>query len=413
MADASDVPHPELVEGCGMAFGLDFQWGTSVRSRRAAAHMKHIVVLGAGMVGSAIAADLCRDYRVTAVDASQERVEALADEHPAAGEVADLSRAEIVQRVVRDADLVIGAVPGFMGFATLRAVIKAGKNVVDISFFGENPFELDALAQAHSVTAVVDCGVAPGLSNMVLGYHAPRMTVESFRCLVGGLPAVRTLPWQYKAPFSPIDVLEEYSRPARLVERGEIITRPALSEPELVEIAQIGTLEAFNTDGLRSLLVTMRQVPNMAEKTLRYPGHIDLVRALREGGFLSRELISAGESQVRPIDVTAALLFQQWRLGRGEPEFTAMEITVRGQADGTPREHVYRLLDRTDERTGTSSMARTTGYTCTAAARLVLEGRFTRTGICPPEYLGADETCFKRVLADLAARGVRVDRSVS
>ena len=122
-----------------------------------------------------------------------------------------------------------------------------------------------------------------------------------------------------------------------------IVTRPALSEPELVEIAQIGTLEAFNTDGLRSLLVTMRQVPNMAEKTLRYPGHIDLVRALRESGFLSQEPITAGGSQVRPIDVTAALLFQQWRLGRGEPEFTAMEISVRGQEDGTPREYVPAL----------------------------------------------------------------------
>jgi lysine 6-dehydrogenase len=374
--------------------------------------MKRIVVLGAGMVGSAIAADLCREYRVTAVDASRERVEALAAEHPLTGQVADLSRAEIVRSVVRDADLVIGAVPGFMGFATLQAIIDAGKNVVDISFFGEDPFALDALAQAHGVTAVVDCGVAPGLSNMVLGYHAPRMTVEAFRCLVGGLPAVRTWPWQYKAPFSPIDVLEEYTRPARLVEHGAIVTRPALSEPEPVEIAGVGTLEAFNTDGLRSLLVTMRQVPNMAEKTLRYPGHIDLVRALRESGFLSQEPITAGDSQVRPIDVTAALLFQQWRLGRGEPEFTAMEITVHGQEGETPREYVYRLLDRTDERTGTSSMARTTGYTCAAAARLVLEGRFTRVGICPPEYVGADETCFERVLADLAARGVQVERAL-
>jgi saccharopine dehydrogenase-like NADP-dependent oxidoreductase len=339
-------------------------------------------------------------------------VDALAAEHPLTGEVADLSRAEEVARVVRDADLVIGAVPGFMGFATLRSIIEAGKNVVDISFFGEDPFALDALAQARGVTAVVDCGVAPGLSNMVLGYHAPRMAVDSFRCLVGGLPAVRTLPWQYKAPFSPIDVLEEYTRPARLVEHGRIVTRPALSEPEPVEIAQVGTLEAFNTDGLRSLLVTMPQVPNMVEKTLRYPGHIDLVRALRESGFLGQEPIAAGSAQVRPIDVTSALLFQQWRLDRGEPEFTAMEITVRGQAGEAPREYVYRLLDRTDERTGASSMARTTGYTCTAAARLVIEGRFTRTGICPPEYVGADGSCFERVLADLAARGVKVERAV-
>ena len=374
--------------------------------------MKHIVVLGAGMVGSAIAADLCREYRVSAVDTSRQRVEALAAEHPLTPQVADLSRAEVVAGVIRDADLVIGAVPGFMGFATLQAVLRGGKNVVDISFFDEDPFALDALAQAQGVTAVVDCGVAPGLSNMVLGYHAARMAVESFRCLVGGLPAVRTWPWQYKAPFSPIDVLEEYTRPARLMERGEIVTRPALSEPEPVEIAQIGTLEAFNTDGLRSLLTTMRGIPSMVEKTLRYPGHIDLVRALRESGFLGREPITAGGGRVRPIDVTAALLFQQWRLGRGEPEFTAMEITVRGQEGETLREYVYRLLDRTDEHTGTSSMARTTGYTCTAAARLVLEGRFARAGICPPEYVGADEVCFERVLADLAARGVRVERTV-
>ena len=373
--------------------------------------MKHIVLLGAGMVGSAIAADLCREYRVTAVDAGRQRVEALAAEHPLTPQVADLSRAAVVAEVIRDADLVIGAVPGFMGFATLQAVLRGGKNVVDISFFDEDPFALDALAQAQGLTAVVDCGVAPGLSNMVLGYHASRMAVDSFRCLVGGLPAVRTWPWQYKAPFSPIDVLEEYTRPARLVEHGAMVTRPALSEPEPVEVAQIGTLEAFNTDGLRSLLTTMRGIPNMVEKTLRYPGHIDLVRALRESGFLGREPIAAGGIQVRPIDVTAALLFQEWRLARGEPEFTALEITVRGQEAGAPRAYVYHLLDRTDERTGTSSMARTTGYTCTSVARLVLEGRFTRLGICPPEYVGADKRCFEQVLADLAERGVRVVRS--
>lgn len=372
--------------------------------------MSQIVVLGAGMVGSAIAADLCRNHRVTAVDASRAQVEALASRHPVTPAVADLADAGAVAAACRGADLVIGAVPGFMGYATLRAVIAAGVNVVDISFFDEDPFELDALARSSGVTAVVDCGVAPGLGNLILGYHAGRMTVERFHCLVGGLPARRTWPWQYKAPFSPVDVLEEYTRPARLVEAGCIVTRPALSEPELVEIDPVGTLEAFNTDGLRTLLKTMA-VPNMAEKTLRYPGHIEIVRALRESGFLSREPLRIGDAAVRPIDVTAALLFQQWRLAPGEPEFTAMQVTVSGQADGAARQHVYRLFDRTDVRTGTSSMARTTGYTCTAVARLVLDGVFARPGICPPEYVGADEVCFRRVLADLAEHGVAVEHS--
>jgi saccharopine dehydrogenase-like NADP-dependent oxidoreductase len=245
---------------------------------------------------------------------------------------------------------------------------------------------------------------------MVLGYHAGRMAVDSFRCLVGGLPVRRSWPWQYKAPFSPIDVLEEYTRPARLVEGGEVVVKPALSDPELVEIEPVGMLEAFNTDGLRSLLVTTR-VPHMAEKTLRYPGHIEYIRVLRDSGFFGEAPITAGGVQVRPIDVAAALLFPQWHLEPAEPEFTVMEITVRGRADGRPQEFAYRLFDRTDERTGTSSMARTTGYTCTAVARLVAEGAFRRAGICPPEYVGADEACFERVLAGLRARGVNLSRT--
>ncbi len=371
--------------------------------------MKKVVVLGAGMVGSAIAADLCREYAVIAVDADAGRLAALAAAHPLATAVADLRDPAAVRAVVADADLAIGAAPGFMGFATLRAIIEAGVNAVDISFFDQDPFELDALAQAAGVTAVTDAGVAPGLSNLTLGYEASRMAVTSFRCLVGGLPERRSWPWQYKAPFSPIDVLEEYTRPARLMEHGAVVVKPALSEPELVEIEPVGTLEAFNTDGLRTLLRTM-PVPDMAEKTLRYPGHIEYVRVLRESGFLSSDPVTVGGVTVRPIDLAAALLFPQWRLAPAEREFTAMEITIRGQAGGGERTVVYRLFDRTDPATGTSSMARTTGYTCTAIARLVLAGAFIRPGICPPEYVGAAPGCFERVVADLAARGVELHK---
>lgn len=367
-----------------------------------------IVVLGAGMVGSAIAADLCREHAVTAADRDDGRLAALAARHPLAVQAADLTDPAAIRRVIRNADLVIGAVPGFMGYATLRTVIEAGKNVVDISFFDEDPFDLDALAQAQGVTAAVDCGVAPGLSNMILGYHAPRMAVQGFRCLVGGLPVKRSWPWQYKAPFSPIDVLEEYTRPARVMENGIVVTKPALSDSELVEIEPVGALEAFNTDGLRTLLKTAA-VPNMVEKTLRYPGYIEYVRVLRESGFLDKEPIHVGDVAVRPIDVAAALLFPRWRLAEGEAEFTALHATVWGQEDGQARRYVYRLFDRTDLQTGVSSMARTTGYTCTAVARLVLGGQFTRKGICPPEYVGADERCFQAVLADLAAHGVNLD----
>lgn len=366
--------------------------------------MKKVTVLGAGMVGSAIGADLARECAVTVVDADPGRLQQLAAGHPVAAYRANLRDPQAVRDAVAGADLVIGAVPGWMGFATLRTIIESGVNAVDISFFGEDPFELDAAARAAGVTAVTDAGVAPGLSNLILGYEAGRMAVDSFRCLVGGLPVRRQWPWQYKAPFSPVDVFEEYTRPARLVEGGAVVVKPALSDPELVEIDPIGTLEAFNTDGLRTLLRTM-PVPQMAEKTLRYPGHTEYVRVLVEGGFLGVDPVQVGDVAVRPVDLAAALLFPQWRLEAGEPEFTAMEITLTGHADGASRTAIYRLFDRTEGH-GPSSMARTTGYTCTAIARLVLAGLFQQPGICPPEHVGAAPGCFDRVVADLAARGV-------
>ena len=232
--------------------------------------MKHIVVLGGGRVGAAMARDLAPDFRVTVADLSLDTLGRL--EAGGLGvRQADLASPEGVKAAVADADLVVGAVPGFMGFRTMRSVLEAGKDIVDISFYEEDPFELDALAKSQGRIALMDCGIAPGCGNIILGDLERRLdSVQSWECLVGGLPVLRSWPWEYKAGFSPIDVLEEYTRPARLVEHGEIVTRPALSEPELVEVARIGTLEAFNTDGLRSLLTTMRGIPNMVEKPALY-----------------------------------------------------------------------------------------------------------------------------------------------
>jgi len=369
--------------------------------------MKTVVVLGAGMVGNAIARDLYGQYLVTSVDSDAERLIPLKTHYPIQTLQADLSDPKQIQGIVRSADLVIGALPGHMGFESLKTVIASGKNTVDISFFSEDPFDLDAAAKRKNVTAIVDCGVAPGMSNMILGYHQTSMAVESFECFVGGLPFARNWPYQYKAPFSPIDVLEEYTRPARIVVNGNVVTRPALSEPELVEFGGIGTLEAFNTDGLRTLLKTM-SVPDMKEKTLRYPGHIELIRVLRETGFLDKHPVEIDGVQIRPLDLTTRLLFPKWKLGENEPEFTAMKITLRGRKNDRYTEIVYRLFDQSDLVARISSMARTTGYTCTAVARLVLEGRWNRKGIVPPEWIGAVPDCFEGVMAELKGKNIRI-----
>jgi saccharopine dehydrogenase-like NADP-dependent oxidoreductase len=368
--------------------------------------MQKIIVLGAGLVGGAMAADLSKKFEVTSADANPEALKKLAEKHKIKTLQADLSNADALRKAVADCDLVVGALPGFMGFQALKTCIEAGKNVVDISFFPEDPFLLDDLAQKHNVTAVVDCGVAPGMGNIILGYHHARMQVTRFQCLVGGLPEVREWPWEYKAVFSPIDVIEEYIRPARYIEGGKMIVREALSDPELLHFDGVGTLESFNTDGLRSLMKTMPDVPNMIEKTLRYPGCIEYLRVLRAAGFFSYEPVEINGQRVRPVDVTARLLFPQWKLKPGESDLTIMRIEVEGTENGMPKTYTYHLLDRYDAATDTISMARTTGYTCTAVANLVLSGQFDRKGICPPEYIGETEKHFHFVRQYLADRGV-------
>ena len=366
--------------------------------------MNKITVLGAGMVGGAIAVDLSKDHEVTLCDISEERLKKISSGTNIIIKQADLSDNKQVSDAVKNADIVVGAVPGFMGFRTLQTTIEEGKNVVDISFFDEDPFGLDELAKNKGVTAVVDCGVAPGLSNIILGYYNSQMKIDSFECYVGGLPVERKWPYEYKAPFSPPDVIEEYTRPARIKENGEIITRPALSDPELME-TEAGTLEAFNTDGLRSLLVTMK-ISDMKEKTLRYPGHIELMRVLRETGFFSKEEIEIDGKMVRPLDLSSRLLFPLWKLGDGEEEFTFLKVVIKGEG----KEIEYSLFDKYDKVTHTSSMARTTGYTCAAAVNLILKGQYNRKGISPPEYLGSEGICFDGVVKYLSARNIKINR---
>ena len=366
--------------------------------------MKKIVVLGAGRVGAAIALDLSKEHEVTSVDYNREALRML-EKHSVKTYQTDLSDAQNVRNAVKSYDLVVSAVPGFMGFETLKTIIDAGKNVVDIAFFPENPFDLDALAKEKGVTVVVDAGVAPGMGNIILGYHNARMKVERYECLVGGLPVVREWPYEYKAVFSPIDVIEEYIRPARYVQNGKLVVRDALSDTELVYFDGIGTLESWNSDGLRSLIDTM-DIPDMIEKTLRYPGTVEYLRVLRDTGFFSYDEVEVKGQKIRPIDLTAKLLFPKWQLKDGEEDYTVMRIVVEGVANDKQKKYRYDLLDRYDKESKTISMARTTGYTATAVANLILKGMYQNPGINPPEYVGVEEENFRFIVDYLLARKV-------
>lgn len=365
--------------------------------------MKKIAVLGAGMVGRTIAKDLSQHFQVTAFDINEANLTILHEQQPAiAIEKFDLCDYAHYPKMLQGFDMVVLAVPGHMGYSALQQIIRSGKNVVDISFFPEDPFQLHQIAKEHGVTAIVDCGVAPGMSNLIVGRYNAIMKIDSFEIYVGGLPQKPEPPFLYKAPFSPIDVIEEYTRPARLMENGEIITKPALTDRSLKHFEGVGMLEAFNTDGLRSLLYTMPHIPNQKEQTLRYPGHIDLIIALEQSGFFSTNSMNINGQDIIPINVTAKLLLDQWKLEENEPELTIMQVIIHGEGKSIE----YNLLDKYDPVTKTSSMSRSTGYTCTAAVHMLNEGLFTEKGVFAPETVGGNEACFSFILEYLKARHV-------
>jgi saccharopine dehydrogenase-like NADP-dependent oxidoreductase len=370
--------------------------------------MNNVIVLGAGMVGSAMAVDMAKKHKVTLTDLDNSVLEKVKNSHSELNiRQLDVTNSGLLQSTIKEFDLVICAVPGFLGFQTLKLIIEAEMNVIDISFFPENSLDLHELAKEKGVTAIVDCGVAPGMDNIILGYYNERMKLTDFECLVGGLPKTKKWPFCYKAPFSPIDVIEEYTRPARYVEHSQEVVREPLTDCEYVEFDGVGTLESFNSDGLRSIIYTMPHIPNMKEKTLRYPGHVEYVRVLKESGFFNPEKVDIKGQQISPLDFTSKILFDEWKLGDTEEELTVMRVTVKGEnQDGVVETIEYNLHDEYCNETNVSSMARTTGYTATAAANMFLEGLFSEKGVFPPELVGKYEVCFNYFMKYLEERNI-------
>lgn len=368
--------------------------------------MSKIIVFGAGLIGRAIALDLASEHQITCVDLNKNALAKLKKQNSEVNTVNyDLSKENNYSELVKNFDLVISAMPGYLGFNTLKKILLAGKNVVDASSFPENCFDLDHLAKKNEVFAVVDCGLAPGMDNIILGHLDTKMEVNKFECLVGGLPVKRHWPFNFRSLFSPIDVLQEYTGPARYVENGEVVEREALSDCELMEIKRVGTLEAFNTDGLRTLIKTMDHIPYMKEKTLRYPGHCEYIQVLKASGFFSSEPLELNGIEFSPIEVSARILEENWKLASNEEEFTVVRTTIEGDENGKKRRYIYRMLDKTDRQSEISSMARSNGYTATAVTNFVLQNKL-QAGICAPETLGAIDGAFKFILAYLEQRDI-------
>jgi lysine 6-dehydrogenase len=369
------------------------------------------VVLGGGVVGEAVAWDLSRMEPVadvTVVDVDGDRLDALRRRLGVATQQADVRDLDVVARLVTGADVSVGTLPSTLALGVIGRLAALGRPHVDVSFLAQDPRTCDALARASGTTIVYDCGVAPGLSHLLVGDSVRQLARTTLvRIDVGGLPLEPRPPFLYKAPFAPADVIEEYTRPARLVRGGQVITLPALSEPATVDVPGVGRLEAFNTDGLRSLVDTI-EADAMVERTLRYPGHLAAMRVLSDAGFFASTPVLLRGQTVVPRELASAVIFPQWQYAPGERDLTVLRVDVAGVTpDGTPHTMTWSLIDRRDVDSPLSSMARTTGFPAAIAARWLHEGRFATPGVHPPEQLGLDGHA-AAMLEALAARGIDV-----
>lgn len=371
------------------------------------------LILGCGNIGSVIAMDLAdsvKDVKIAVADKEGRRAKAVA------------SKMEGVDWLTIDAedydglvdtfygfDLVVGALPGDYGQQSMEAAIEALTDMVDVSFAPEDPLELDEAAKEGGVTIVPDCGVAPGLSNILVGFASASLdSVRDVHVMVGGLPRYPFPPLGYTITWSAEGLIDEYTRRPRIIEEGRIIEVPPLSDLEEVEFPDVGILEAFYTDGLRTLLHTIQNAESMWEKTLRYPGHAEKILLLKDLGFFDSEPLSVEGAKVTPRTLTSRLLERSLRRPEVE-DILAMTVDVYGESRGRDIRFKYRVLDHYDRMKGVTAMARTTAYTASIVARKLAQGAIKEKGVIPPDRLGMDRALFRDILSELRARGVLVE----
>ena len=373
------------------------------------------VQIGAGLVGSIIAADMSRSFDVTVVDLNEKALSTIREDHPKiTTAVCSCTDPVCLSPLIRDADVVTAGVPGKFGRKMMETVIRAGKNMADISFMPEDFEELDGLAKEYGVTAVPDIGVAPGMSNFLVGRGAALLDeVEDAVIYVGGIPHKPVPPFNYQITWSAADVIEEYTRPARYVKDHSPVVCEAMGELYEKEFPKAGLLETFITDGLRSLIKNIK-AKNMEERTMRWPGHVAQMRLLREMGLFDEEKRDLGGVEVVPRDIACDLLFPMWKMEpeKGDRDLTIMQVEVSGYKGRDLVTYTWDLWDIFDEKTWKNSMGRCTGFSCSIFAQAIVKGLIKEKGVIAPEKLAASDELYNFVMAEQRSHGIDYKESV-
>ena len=338
-----------------------------------------ILIIGAGNIGRAVAYDLSKEFELAAVDVSEENLAKI--EKYAKPIKFNVTKEDVVS-LMKKYELIVDTLPGKFGFQILKSAIKASVDIVDVSFMPEDPLHLQG-----NITAVVDAGFAPGLSNILLGHiYSALGELDEGMIRVGGLPKNPEPPLYYNATWSPEDLIEEYTRKARIIKNGGLIEVDPLENIHNVSLEGY-EFEEFPSDGLRSLLYTV-QARNMEERTLRWPGHLKKMKFLKDLGFFKEEN--------RDTTLKVLLSFM-----KNSKDFCIMEVY------GKKGNKIMRYIMK-DEAREFSSMARVTGYTASTISKMVLNGRLER-GILPPEYIGMRKELFKYALESLKNKGIKIE----
>lgn len=373
-----------------------------------------VLILGCGNIGSVAAEDLAKSIssiQVVIADKNETRANEVA-ERIGGSNVSwiqlDATNPSKLANALKDFDLVMGFLPGKLGYRLAKACIDAGKDLVDVSYMSENPLALTDNAIKANVTIAPDCGLAPGISNILVGHAAAELDkVQTVHIMVGGLPEKPVPPLDYVITWSPENLIDEYMRKASIVKEGKIIEVEALSGLEEIEFPEFGKLEAFYTDGLRTLPQTITDAYDMWEKTLRYPGHAEKIKLLKTLGFFEEEQIDVDCVSVSPRKLTVKLFEQKLR----KPEvkdIVALKVEVSGVKNGRQARYVYHLLDHYDEKRGITAMARTTAYSASIIAQLMLKKALKEKGVVPTEKIGKNNALFQLFLDELKKREIRI-----
>ena len=374
--------------------------------------MKALIV-GCGNIGSVAAQDLAETMAkvgVVVADYDKAKAEAVVKKisrHNVSSIQLDITKRESV-KTFKDFDVIMGFLPGPLGYKLAEACIKARKDLVDVSFMAENALTLNDAASKAGVVIVPDCGLAPGISNVLVGHAAANLDkVKSVHIMVGGLPEKPVPPLDYTITWSPASLIDEYTRKAGILQKGKPIKVEALTGIEEIDFLGMGKLEAFYTDGLRTLLHTIKNAEEMWEKTLRYPGHAEKIKTLESLGYFAEEKIDVEGVGVSPRKLTVKLLGQKlWK-----PEIkdvVALKVEVVGYSAGKKKRYAYHLLDYCDKRRDITAMARTTAYPASIVAQMMLEKRIKEKGVVPTEKLGMTDELYHRLMNELKKRGIKI-----